>query len=759
VTTYRQAWLGRAGVVVALAAATLFILPGSPASAAPPQVTIRSLSSATLNSGQQATLEYEIRNTNDLPPNQSSFNIRVTLNFGDVRCEGQCDFTDTIEPQESKRYTVTLIAGEVGTNQTSNGRVEIQAEVGGESGTAQRDISVRGPQEAPRVKEVAGKVTDISTGEPIEGATVAMSDSQDHRYDTTTNGNGNYRFTSTTDRPISPGDIRIGAIADGYETADPKKVTASAGQSVTVPRITLKSNVVPTQSPTVEPTVEPAAQPSDATEPTVPPVNAENLSNEDSGGGMGSYLLIIVGGLLVALGVGAIVLLLVRRKDGDAEEDEADAASGPGRAAAPVSQGAYHGAGGDPTRIAPRVGGMPDATMVTRPSLADAPTMLHNIPPITDEFPDPYGAPPRAAQSPGPQPPSYGGQQPGWGRPPAQPAYGSAGATSGYGAVPGPGGPAGGYGGVPSSGGPAGGYGAAPVPGIPGGPYSSAPSSGGGYGTAPSSGGPSGTFGNAPASGGPYGTPPVSGGPGGDTGAPGGRPAMDGYGGRDYGAPDPGGPGYDSSGYDDRYDEPTGRYDAGNDSDYRRSAPAYESSPYGSGSGPEQGAEGAPGRHGAEPSRGGGYGDQPPYGGPAQGAGGYAPPGGGYGGAGAAGGYGGQGAVDGYGAVDRGGYGGGSGQEYGQRYGAGSGGYNPATGSGYDQPGSQGYTTPGSPGYDQPGGGYDGRVPEQRGGYEPGVGYGHPPPYDPQPAGGESRHGSTPPTNRAERRSLDWLDD
>ncbi|MFV2018571.1 carboxypeptidase regulatory-like domain-containing protein [Micromonospora sp. LOL_023] len=788
-----------------MAAVALVTLPVAPAQAAAPQVTIRSLSNGTLNSGEAATLEFEVTNTNTGEDAQTTFNIRVTTNIGELRCEGSCDFTDTIDAEDGKKqFSVRLVAGQVATNQTRSGRVEIRAEVAGESGTAQRDISIRGPQEAPRVKEVAGKVTDVSTGEPIEGAVVAMSDSQNNAYDTTTNANGNYRFTSSNNRPIAPGEILVGAVADGYDGSDPKRVTAAAGQSITVDRITLKSNVAPTPSPTPTPeaSAEASVEPTPSAPATsTPAVETQNLASESSGNGMGSWLLIIMGGLLVALGVGAIVLLLVRRRDN--AEDEADPSDddpGGGRASVPGSQGVYHGAD-DATRVAmPTMpdGPVSDATMITpRPSLSDAPTMLHNMAPIKDEFADPYGALPQAPSPPGGGDQRYGGEQrPGWGGPPSQPMYGGAGAadaTSVYGAVPGPDAPG------PASGG---GYGGATGSARPGeygntSPYGNAPASGGPYGNAPSSGA-AGPYGNAPSSGaaGPYGNAPASGGPYGSSSAPGqygapaGRPAADDpgdyRGGRGYGG-DSGTAGYAGGGYgSDRYDEPTGRYEP--ESYGRTTGSAFDSGAYG---GHDSGRVDPP-----APPRG----PEPPQAGYRGGA-----PAGGYGGQ-ESGGYGNAGfggsPADSYGdsrapaggSYPDSGYGGDRGAEYGSDpgyrggYPGGAGGYGPPAGAGYDEAGGGypsaaggGYPSAAGGGYPDPaagggypsaaGGGYDDRrVPDQRGGYgQPAYGqqpYDQQPynqqPYGEQPPGDSSRHGgpATPPAGRGgERRSLDWLDD
>jgi hypothetical protein len=128
-----------------------------------------------------------------------------------------------------------------------------------------------------------------------------------------------------------------------------------------------------------------------------------------------SMLLIVLGALLVLLGIGAIILILVRRKDPNADDEAEDGDGGPQRGPTPVpaSRGTYRGAPADATMVA-RAPGYGDPTMVGRgngmgPGM-DAPTTM--IPPATgplDEYPDPYGAPP--PRSPQPTGRGYGAPQ------------------------------------------------------------------------------------------------------------------------------------------------------------------------------------------------------------------------------------------------------------------------------------------------------------------------------------------------------------
>ncbi|GIG88864.1 hypothetical protein Pen02_38000 [Plantactinospora endophytica] len=541
VTAHRRAWISRAGVVVALATSALFALPTTPALADDPTVTITGVN-GSLNAGQTTTLSFSVKNNNGgVLGGDTSFDINVTTSFNELQCQGNsCDFTDTIDLGATKSYSVTLRAGNVAAGQNRSGSVRITASVGGDDASAQRNITVRGPEAPPEVQtvaEVSGRVTNETTGDGISGVSMRLTDGQGRTHNTTTSSSGNYRFTGSQERPIAPGRLQIRATKNG--TTDTKDVTGNAGARLNNQGIQLALAASPSASPeaSAEPTDDAAAEEepteeagADASEEAAG--GQEQAANEESGG-LGSWVLILAGGLLVALGVGAIVLLLMRRKEDGGDDDE----DGPGGAGPRGGAGGFRG--DDATRVTNRAGAGADATMVNRGgNLADAPTMMHSAPLVDDEFPDPYGAP-----LPGPQSPGYAGAQQDWG-----------GNANGYGDRPASGA---GYGNAPGSG--AGGYGNAPGSGAGG--YGNAPASGAGYGNAPGSG--AGGYGNAPGSGAGYGAP-VSGG---------------GY------------PHNGAGGYDQGYDEPTGRYtgDRGGADDYGPAADPYATNYRAPGGGAEHG--------------------------------------------------------------------------------------------------------------------------------------------------------------------------
>ncbi|MEV4462295.1 carboxypeptidase-like regulatory domain-containing protein [Micromonospora echinofusca] len=571
VSTHRRAWKQRAGVVVALVVGALLAVPATPALAA--DVTV-SPGSVTVNAGSDAAVTVQVT------PREGDEKVQISLAGlpGGVSCAGGCgtiDFNNDRPRSQLLRLRANDNAGD------ANVTVTVAAE-GDKSGpgTATFQLGVKGkaqpsqPTQVQTVKSVSGKVVVQANGKAVPNAVVMLQDGAGKKIDTISDDDGNFRFTGSSEKPIAPGRLAVGAsVGEVYAT---KSFDASAGQSVTGQRIALAIKVETTPSPTPSaseeplPTEEPVEEtPEESAEAT--PGAAANASNEDSGG-MGSWLIILLGGLLVAAGVGTIVLLWMRRKDSGDEVDDAPAGAA-AAGAVPAARGAFRGAD-DQTRVVNRVGATPDPTMVGGTALSDAPTMMHR-PVVDDVPPDPYGAPP--------QPYGAAGNQQGWG-------------GSGYGDEPaGPGG----YGGAG---------------------YGNAPASGGGYG----SGGSGGGYGNAPSSGGGYGTAPASGGGYGsnDYGAPAGAAGAAGY-------PPAGG----GRGYGERYDEPTGRY-TGDATQYPAPADPYATGVYQpeQGQGYGQSEPGAYGR-GGESTGGyerGGYGQSGGYGGqePPASRGGYGQPGG-----------------------------------------------------------------------------------------------------------------------------------
>jgi hypothetical protein len=587
----------RIGVVAALVSGSL-AATATPALADNPAVQITEISPTTLGPGQSTTLRYQI--TNRPGPDDD---VDISVNANGLTCNGDCG-TDglSIAFNSPRPFIATLRApSDLPPGSTQRVTITVRAVAGGQDDSKSVQVTLRGPDKPDTIKSISGRVVNVATGRGIADATVALNDSDDHRYTTTTDRDGDFKFTSSDNKPISPGEILLGAGKEGFQN-NQTSTNVGPGQAKTGVRITLKSNAAPSPSPSeASPTPEEEVSdlPSDeaSAEESVDPEAAGNNSGS-GGGGAFSWVLIILGGLLVALGVGAIVLLVIRRKE-DGEDGTGDALPDPnGPRPTPGAQGVYRG-GPEPTMVTggAAMGGGP--TMAMRPGLAEAPTMMHQ--PV-DEFGDPYGTPMRA-----PQP---GATQPGYGYQGANPGgYGPAGSPTAPGAPGSPGAPTA-YGSASPTGygGPAAGRASASASVSPPGPY--APRDYDAPGTQP--------FGSASATGpgGGYGYDEPTGRY--DRNAGYGqadqRPSSGGYD-RDHGR-------YDSpaNAYDSRYDPgPTSGYGSGNG---YSSGNGYGSADtgYGSSSGngydaPAGGYDGgryqAPPQSGYEPGGYDGYGQQP----------------------------------------------------------------------------------------------------------------------------------------------------
>ncbi len=513
-STHRRAWKQRAGVVAALLVGALLTVPASPASAAP-VVNKVSASPSRVEAGGTTTISYSIEASADDPAT-----VRVTSSSGKLTCATGCER----DVNQNGNFQATFRLADDAANGVATITVTAAGSVDGD-GIGTTTVTLVGkpepspsqPPQTQTVRSVSGEVVNQSTGSPVPGAQVVLKDSKNNRFDTRTDNGGNFRFTGSTQNPIAPGRLVIGASIEDFTAT--KTLNASTGQSISGQRISLKIEA-PTPSPTTSSSIEPAPTVG-VEEQTDEPVEAAvdapvaDASNEESGG-IGSLLIILLGGLLVAAGVGTMVLLWLRRKETDDEDEAGVTPSGAATGAVPVARGSYGGID-DQTRIVNPTAAAP--TMVGgNPSLAEAPTMMHS-PVVDDVPPDPYGAPP--------QPYNASAGQSSW-------------ADSGYGTT------------SPASGG---GYGA------------TSPASGGGYGAS--------DYGMSSSAGTGY--PPASGG---------------------------------SSGYDDRHDEATGRYQTAA-TQYPAPADPYPTGRYQQDAGYSQ-TEPAYGQ-GAEPA--GGYDQQGGYGG------------------------------------------------------------------------------------------------------------------------------------------------
>ena len=552
----------RAGVVAALAAALLTALPAAPAQAQP-ELRLEGIGGVELRVGGGAqSVQLGVRNDSDEEAAEQ-VGLSLTVPLADLgvhiaSAPPECTLTASntrmdctigqIPPDQSwvgltqigVHGNSPLQAGE-----TRNGAAQVALASGG---TQQFNVRLQGPERPAGVPEVSGFVTDESTGEPIEGASVLLVDSQNAEFRTTTNTNGEYRFTGAD---IAPGAIGLRASKEGFEGQENIQ-QGQAGQPLTGIQLTLRSTATPTPSATASPTPTPTL--------TGSPSPAAAVDTEGgSGGSFFTTLMVVLGVLLVLLGVGAIVFLIIkRRREQQGDDGPAGAAaptSGPrGPGPRPGSHGVYRPAPAPATQVigGARTGPLP-AVGPSR-ALADAPTMMQQRAGTADQT----TMLPRAGEPPGPRPPQAGGPP---APRPAAPTYGTPGTGPGYEDQRGRHAGAGGYG-SPAS--PAGyesiGYAGSGYTGpAEGGPVHGGPVHGGqpGYPAEPPAAGRHGRtdYGPAP-DGGSYGPDPYTQPAQPTAGYP---PPSSGYGQPSYRDPGPradayrgdyGQPGYDQPGYD-----------------------------------------------------------------------------------------------------------------------------------------------------------------------------------------------------------------
>ena len=396
-TTHLRARAVQAGAVLALVGGMLAVT-SSPALADPnpPDVQITSITATNLQSGGTTTVSYTVTNKNQTTSGLAT--ITVSADNG-MTCDTKTNCSPaaqlgTNDNNKSRSFTATLVAPAVDPGQVKNVQIKITATILDQTGTANQQVKVSGQNKPQTVRQVNGRVKD-QDGKSLPDATVGVQDSQGHTYSATSNDEGRFSFTSSDAQPILAGNLIVGAVKNGYKSVTVQQ-QGGAGKTITVALTMNLVSATASPSPSASVTASPPADeatdaPTDAA--SVPATDTQNAAQNKSSSSM---LFIVLGALLVAAGIGAIVLLVMRRrgnKGGDGPDDPNVGGGGPG-GPVPPSQGRFNGA--DATRVAAPVGGRMNETMLagrSGPSIAEAPTMMQQAVPIEDEFPDPYGVP------------------------------------------------------------------------------------------------------------------------------------------------------------------------------------------------------------------------------------------------------------------------------------------------------------------------------------------------------------------------------
>ncbi len=412
--TQRRSWLARIGVVAIVAVGALVGVT-TPAFAAPNgKISGVDLTPDQVAAGQDAELKFKVKNDGDTA---ATFTVVVDTS-SDITgsCIQGCNHSPSIAP--GAEWTPP---GQIKIRGKASPGVSVRIKVtwpGGGLAEESKQLTVQAA--AQSVGRIQGVVRNVADNKPIKGAVVMLVDGAGKSHQATADGNGIYTFEGS-ERKIAPGVIAITAIKAPFQMVGggvARTLTLAAGQAAVPFDLSMEDPAVSSPSPTPVTETTPTAIESPTS--TLEAVGETAPADEDGMDSM-TLIMIIVGGLLVALGVGAIVLLLVRRNGDDDEEEEDEPVRGRpgprGPAGAPQS-----GAGYRPTSPAgygqPPYGARPaDPTMVGNPGYppqqrGPQPPPGYGAAPTQQWSPQQtqgYGGPPQSGGGYGQ--PGYGGQQ------------------------------------------------------------------------------------------------------------------------------------------------------------------------------------------------------------------------------------------------------------------------------------------------------------------------------------------------------------
>jgi MYXO-CTERM domain-containing protein len=351
-TRLRGRW-ARAAALIALTGGTVAVSV-TPATAAPQTVRILSVSAENVRPGQTVRVRFRVTN------NGSGSETAIVVVGGGLRCTTGCRVEPRLGAGRSQTFDTKLVAPPAHPGEITGLNISIGVRLGGQNSFAYQMVYVHGPgasspeQDKPvaGVKRVSGRVRDTG-GKAIRGVDLTIRDSAGHKYRATSDRSGKFSITSSAGKTIAEGPITVAAAMDGYRTGR-TTVRGTAGAVATV-RLTLSAVAAPTKT---SPSPSAAASPLAADDtPEAAPPTLKAVSDE----GGSSPLFFILGGLLVAAGLGALALMAMRRRNAPAVPE----------ATVPAT-----------TQLMAPVGG----------SMADAPTAVLRTVPGGGGVPRPYGA-------------------------------------------------------------------------------------------------------------------------------------------------------------------------------------------------------------------------------------------------------------------------------------------------------------------------------------------------------------------------------
>ncbi|MEU8256659.1 carboxypeptidase-like regulatory domain-containing protein [Micromonospora inaquosa] len=353
-TRVRVRWT-RAAALITLTGGTLAV-SAAPATAAPETVSILSVSAENVKPNETVRVRFQVTN------NGSRAETAIVVVGGGLRCTSGCRAEPNLGAGRSQTFDTTLVAPEARPGEITGLNISIGVRLGGQNSYDHKMVYVHGPgasssggnKPAAGVKGVTGRVRDAD-GKAIGGVALTIQDSAGHEYRTTSSPSGQFSITSSASKTIAGGSITVRAAMDGYRTAR-TTVRGSAGDVATV-RLTLTAVAAPTKaSPSAAAAASPVAAAADGA-PEVAPPTLKAVSDE----GSSTSPFFFLGGLLVAAGLGALALVVMRRRN--APDAVVHSTTQP---------------------LLPDGGGM-----------ADAPTAVLRTVPVGGGIPGSYGAPPQ----------------------------------------------------------------------------------------------------------------------------------------------------------------------------------------------------------------------------------------------------------------------------------------------------------------------------------------------------------------------------
>ncbi|MCO8277565.1 carboxypeptidase-like regulatory domain-containing protein [Actinoplanes sp. TRM 88003] len=287
--------------------ATTIALSTAPATAAPTPVRILSVSAENVKPGETVRVKFRVTNTG------KATETAIVVVGGGLECQAGCRAEPSLGAGRSRNFEAKLVAPSAGPG-TTGLNISAAVRLGGQNYFDHKTVYVSNSAPSPSkpdktlVSRVSGRVRDAD-GKAISGAALTVRDSAGHKYRATSDRSGRFSVTSKADQPIAAGPITVVAAMDGYRTARKSLTGTAGGTASTLLTLTAVAKVRPSPVATVSPLAA-AAEPETIAPTTTAPPDLQAVSDE----GSGSMPFMALGGLLIAVGLGAIALVAIRRR-------------------------------------------------------------------------------------------------------------------------------------------------------------------------------------------------------------------------------------------------------------------------------------------------------------------------------------------------------------------------------------------------------------------------------------------------------------